>query len=331
MAAGAAGAAALLGPGGPAMLAALRARLHRWQGGGMRILVTGARGKVGRATVTALQSAGHDVVASDLARPTFERTEEGAAPYVQADLTDAGAAFALVRGCDAVVHGAAIPEPSQNVPHVVFGNNLMSLFNVIEACVRMGVSRLVNLSSETVPGLIFPERPFDPAYFPIDEEHPARPQDPYALAKLFGEQLCTAATQRSDLRCISIRPTWVQDETSYARNIGPQIRLARAGTPEPTVNGWSYIDVYDLAEAIRLACESDLPGHEVVFISSPDAPGITDTKAALRAQYGDRVELREFDRVDGAGTSTAKARRLLGWQPTRSYRDYLDDEGTALT
>lgn len=295
----------------------------------MRILVTGARGKVGRATVHVLQQAGHDVVASDLARPTFERRDDTEAAYIQADLTDAGAAFALVRGCDAVVHAAAIPEPTQNVPHIVFGNNLMSLFNVIEACVRMGVGRLVNLSSETVPGLIFPERPFDPAYFPIDEEHPARPQDPYALAKLFGEQLCSAATQRSDLRCISIRPTWVQDETSYARNLGPQVRSALAGTPEPTVNGWSYVDVYDLAEAIRLSCESELPGHEVFFISSPDAPGIADTKAALGAQYGERVELRDFERPDGAGTSTAKARRLLGFKPARSYRDYLTDDGYA--
>jgi nucleoside-diphosphate-sugar epimerase len=297
----------------------------------MRILVTGARGKVGRATVTALQEAGHEVVASDLARPTYERADEGAAPYIQADLTDPGACFALVRGCDAVVHTAAIPEPTQNVPHEVFGNNLMSLFNLIEACVRMDVKRLVNLSSETVPGLVFPERPFDPQYFPIDEEHPVRPQDPYALAKLFGEQLCTAATQRSDIRCITIRPTWVQDETNYARNLGPQIRAAAAGAPEPTVNGWSYIDVYDLAEAIRLACESDLPGHELFYISSPEAPGVADTAAALAAQYGDRVELRHFERVDGCGTSTEKARRLLGWTPTRSYRDYLTDDGQART
>ena len=296
----------------------------------MRILVTGARGKVGRATVNALQAAGHEVVASDIVRPTFERAEPGSAAYIQADLTDAGAAYAVVRGCAAVVHAAAIPEPSQNVPHEVFGNNLMALFNVIEASVRLGVGRLVNLSSETVPGLIFAERPFDPVYFPLDEDHPVRPQDPYALGKLFGEQLCTAATQRSDLRCISLRPTWVQDETSYARNIGPQITAARAGRPEPTVNGWSYIDVYDLADAIRLAVESDLPGHEVFYISSPDAPGISDTAAALRAQYGDRVEIRPFARPDGAGTSTAKAERMLNWQPTRSYRDYLTEDGAAV-
>ncbi|HEV2886313.1 MAG TPA: NAD(P)-dependent oxidoreductase [Jatrophihabitans sp.] len=296
----------------------------------MRVLVTGARGKVGRAAVAELVAAGHDVLCTDLGTPTYERAEQGVPPYVRADLTDAGAAFQLVRGMDAVLHCAAIPEPTQDIAHAVFGNNLLAIFNVIEACVRLGVGRLVNLSSETVPGMTFAERPFEPAYFPIDENHPILPQDPYALAKHFGEQLCDAAVRRSELRCITIRPTWVQDETSYARNLGPMIALARAGTPEPTVNGWSYIDAYDLAVALRLAVESSLPGHEVMYVCSPDAAGVSDTAAALRAQYGDRVEYRPFARPDASGTSAAKAERLLGWQPARSWRDYLDEDGKPL-
>ena len=57
---------------------------------------------------------------------------------MQADLTDAGAAFAVVRGHDAVIHAAAIPEPNHNPAHVVFPNNLMSTFNALEAAVRWG-------------------------------------------------------------------------------------------------------------------------------------------------------------------------------------------------
>ena len=52
-------------------------------------------------------------------RPRFERAE-AAAPTSRRDLTDAGDAFAVVRGHDAVVHAAAIPEPTHNPPHVVF-------------------------------------------------------------------------------------------------------------------------------------------------------------------------------------------------------------------
>lgn len=79
----------------------------------MKVLVTGARGKVGRAAVEALLDHGHDVVATDLMRPSFERKGQRDVPYVMADLTDAGDAFAVARGFDAVVHCAAIPEPTR--------------------------------------------------------------------------------------------------------------------------------------------------------------------------------------------------------------------------
>lgn len=191
----------------------------------MRVLVTGAHGKVGRALVPRLTAAGHEVRASDLTRPNWDREEPGEPPdYVQADLTDAGVAYPLVEGCEVVVHTAAIPQPIHNAPHVVFGNNMLSTFNVLEAAIRGGARRFVNFSSETVPGFIFAYRPFEPDYLPVDEEHPVRPQDPYATAKWFSELLCDRAVERADIRCTSIRPCWVQDEGSYERNLGPIVR-----------------------------------------------------------------------------------------------------------
>ena len=291
----------------------------------MRVLVTGARGKVGRATVAALTGAGHDVRATDLSPPVFERPEPGEPEYVQADLTDAGDAFAVVRGADAVVHAAAIPEPTHNPPHIVFHNNLMATFNALEAAIRFGVSRFVNISSETVPGFFFAERGFLPDYVPVDEEHPIRPQDPYATAKYFGELLMDAAIRRSDIRCTSIRPCWVQHEGNYERNLGPWVRELPA---DLAPNFLSYIDVYDLADAIVLATESDLSGHEVFYIASPDTVGNRPLEEIVRRYYGDEIEVRRpLPREDAGYISIEKARRMLGYAPRRSWRDYLDEEG----
>lgn len=289
----------------------------------MKVVVTGARGKVGSAAVRALQDAGHEVRATDTGRAVFERQLDDEPDYWQAELTDAGDAFAVVRGADAVVHAAAIPDPEHNPPHVVFGNNLMATFNVVEAAVRWGLRRLVNISSETVPGFLFPERPWTPRYVPFDEEHPVLPQDPYALSKHFGEQLCDAAVRRSDLRCISLRPSWVQHEGNYERNLGPLVRDPSL----PSANFYSYIDVYDLADAIRLAVESDVDGHEILFIASPDNATGRPLADLVRAAHGDTIEIRDLPREDASGTAIAKARRVLGWEPTRSWRDYLDEQG----
>jgi nucleoside-diphosphate-sugar epimerase len=286
-----------------------------------KVLVTGARGKVGRALCPRLVEAGFDVRATDLALPTWDRIgPDEIEDYWQVDLTDAGSAYAVTRGCDVVVHTAAIPQPLHNPPHVVFGNNMLSTFNALEAAIAADARRFVNFSSETVPGFIFAYRPFRPDYLPVDEEHP------YATAKWFGELLCDRAVERADIRCTSIRPCWVQDEASYERNLGPIVR-------DPSVligNFCSYVDVYDLCDAVVRAIETDLPGHEVFYIASPDTIGGHPLEETVTTYYeGKGIEFRPLERVDASAISTAKAERLLGWKPTRSWRDYLDDEGRA--
>jgi nucleoside-diphosphate-sugar epimerase len=187
----------------------------------------------------------------------------------------------------------------------------------------------VNFSSETVPGFIFAHRAFVPEYLPVDEDHPIRPQDPYATAKWFGELLCERAVERSDLRCTSIRPCWVQDEGSYERNLGPIVR-----DPSVTIGNYcSYVDVYDLCDAVVLAIETDLPGHEVFYIASPDTIGGHPLVETITQHYpgAEEIEFRGLARADASGISTAKAERLLGWTPKRSWRNYLDDEGHART
>ncbi|MDT5018304.1 MAG: UDP-glucose 4-epimerase [Mycobacterium sp.] len=92
-----------------------------------------------------------------------------------------------------------------------------------------------------------------------------------------------------------------------------------------------FLDADDLAEAIALAVECDLPGHEVMYIASPDTIGGRDLSEAWRAAYPDAgTELRPRARPDSSAVSTAKAQLLLGWRPKRSWRDCLTSDGQSL-
>jgi UDP-glucose 4-epimerase len=95
---------------------------------------------------------------------------------------------------------------------------------------------------------------------------------------------------------------------------------------------WSYIDIYDLADAIVLAASNTtLEGHEVLYIAAADNIGGRDLAQAMADHYGDAVPVRPLTRVDASGISCEKAGRLLGWTPRRSWRDYLDEQGRPLT
>ena len=247
------------------------------------------------------------MTATDLGRPVFEARREAVA-YIQADLTDAGDAYAAVRGHDAVVHAAAIPDPDEQPAAPRLPEQPDGVFNTLEAAMRFGSARFVNISSETVPGFFFPERQWLPDYVPVDEEHPIRPQDPYATAKHFGEQLMDGAVRPSDIGCMSIRPSWVQWEGNYEQDIGPWLR-------EPAVSQgfWAYIDVYDLADAIGLAAEAATPGHEVFYIAVARHRG-------ARAARATRAPLLRGRRARDPAIGRAAPRRDLDRQGTAAAR-----------
>jgi nucleoside-diphosphate-sugar epimerase len=290
-----------------------------------RVLVTGSLGKVGRAAVRSLRDAGYDVTGTDVARPVYDAGDADSVPYLQADLTIAGDAFAVVRGMDVVVHAAGIPEPSKNTPQTVFLTNVTSTFNVIEASARLGVKRVVNLSSDSVAGMTWAERPFVPLGCPIDESHPELPQDAYGISKQVSELLCDGLVRRTDATCVSIRPTWVLTEATYEQNLAPFF----ADPDLTTAVFWSYIDVRDLANLIVAVVASETPGHEVVYAAAADNFGGRDLAAEVARLYPG-LAVGPLDRVDASGISSRKAQLLFGWHPEHSWRDHLDASGRAL-
>ena len=114
----------------------------------------------------------------------------------------------------------------------------------------------------------------------------------------------------------------VRHQGTDERNPRPQVRDASVLSP----NLWSYIDVYDLADAIAIVVESYLPGREVFCIASPDNVGGRPLKEIPRKYYCDEIEPEEpLPGGSASGISIAKARKMFGYSPKRSWRDYLEN------
>ena len=107
----------------------------------MRVVVTGGSGLAGRAVVAHLVAQGYDLTNVDLV------PSDGPAPFRRADLTDLGQVYGCLQDAEAVVHFAAIPRPTFDMPEVVFRTNVMGTFNVLEAASTLQVNCIVMASS----------------------------------------------------------------------------------------------------------------------------------------------------------------------------------------
>lgn len=273
----------------------------------MRIVVTGGSGKAGRWVVRDLRERGHDVLNVDL-------VHDGSAHGLcrLADLTDAGQAYEVLTGADALVHLGAIPAPEIRPPAETFRNNLVSTYNVFAAAEDRGVSRVVWASSETVLGLPFDE---PPAFAPIDESHPPRPESSYALSKLAGETLAEQFNRRTGIPFVGLRISNIMEPPDYARFASWQ--------DDPTIrrwNLWGYVDVRDVAQAVRRGLEADVSGAIVAIVAAADTCMRRDSASLLAEVYPD-VPLRRP--VSGRETLLAidHARDVLGYAPEHGWLD----------
>lgn len=275
----------------------------------MRIVVTGANGKIGREAVRELKAAGHVVVGWDIV---------GTGPQV--NCADFGAVLGAMSGIDvmggvpdAVLHLAGIPMPGRAPDHVIFENNTLSTYNVFSACARLRVNRIVWASSETILGLPFKT---PPAFVPLDETHPDRPEWSYSLTKMLGEKMAEQYVRwHAGLSIASLRFSNVCDESDYAQfRQNPEMVLRRAA------NLWSYIDVRDAGLACRLALEADFKGHQTMIIAAADSIAPQATEELLKNRYPDvpvRGDISGFKSLQ----SSAKAKAVIGFEPQYSWRN----------
>ena len=165
-----------------------------------------------------------------------------------------------VEGVDYVFHLAAMwLLHCKDFPRTAFDVNIAGTFNVLEACVKHKVKKLVYSSSASVYG--------DALEVPMTEDHPFNNKNFYGSTKIAGEAMCTAFNDRYGLEIIGLRYMNVygpgQDQHAVYSGVVPIMLNKIEAGEQPTINGdgsqaYDFIYVEDIARANIASLESDV-------------------------------------------------------------------------
>ena len=162
-------------------------------------------------------------------------------------------------GCDYVFHLAAMwLLHCKDYPRTAFDVNIAGTFNVLEACVKNKIKKLIYSSSASVYG--------DAVQVPMTEEHPFNNKNFYGSTKIAGEAMCTAYNDRYGLEVIGLRYMNVygpgQDQHAVYSGVIPIMLNKIDANQAPSINGdgsqaYDFIYVEDVARCNIAALKSD--------------------------------------------------------------------------
>lgn len=285
------------------------------------VFVTGATGRAGEYIVKDLLSNGYKVVGVDQKMTVDPRSfRTPGYTFKMIDVTNFGQVVSAMKGCDAVIHMAAITNPLITAESEVFRVNMMANWNVLEAAEIHGIEKIVMASSVNAVGAVFSKGITPRPYFPMDEDHPTFAEDAYSQSKWLGEEMGEAFIRR--------RPGKVQIASMRFHGLMDRERQA-AMKAQPERHGafsfnamhfWGWTDFTEAARACVLAIEVEFGGHEAFFINSEDTSADEPTEELIAKVYPG-AEIRSPMPGHATAISVDKAKRILGWEPKITWRD----------
>lgn len=235
---------------------------------GASVLVIGGAGFIGSHVITELlrTKVGKVVIYDNLTRGKLENIQESFDdPRCEmfpdgGDIRDVDVLDAAVSQADGVIHLAAMwLLHSKEYPRTAFDVNIQGTFNVLEACVKNNVQRLVYSSSASVYG--------DAVQVPMTEEHPFNNHNFYGATKIAGEAMARAFHDRYCLSYVGLRYMNVygphQDQTAAYTGVIPIMLNKIEANDAPVINGdgsqaYDFITARDTARCNVKALEADV-------------------------------------------------------------------------
>lgn len=293
-----------------------------------KILVTGADGFIGSHLAEYLVRRGHIVRAFTLYNSFGTRgwldasLLAGEMEFFSGDIRDPYGVRAAVKGCDAVLHLAAliaIPY-SYHSPDNYVDTNIKGTLNILQAARDLGVARLVHTSTSEVYGTA--------RFVPITEEHPLQGQSPYAASKIGADQLALSFYRSFGTPVVVLRPFNTYGPRQSARafiptvitQIAAGIRPIRLGALHPT-RDFSF--VMDTVRAFEAALNAEHAVGQTLNAGSGFEVSMGDTARLIAEVMGVRVDiLEDAQRLRPAGSEVERLvadadqlKKLTGWQP----------------
>lgn len=300
----------------------------------MRVLVTGASGRLGPHVVAELERAGHNLV-------LFSRSQPAPAlshwPWVRGDITSfEDCQRAVDGGFDAIQHLAAQPWPTDH-PEEIKGaeekgipfdstmrTNIMGTYYLLRASLAKGVRIFVMTGSNCAlgHGSRISKVPFPLRYLPVDEDHPSDVEDSYSFSKLAGEMLLESYTRAYGMRTYALRSAGICDAQ---RRLGMAQQAKPVGAWDPWM--WAWVGSEDLASAHRLLMEKAhvIEPHGVFYCNGDDTTALEPSRELVEKFNPSLLPFVKDLEGHASMFSNHKLRRMVGWEPRTSWRKHLKD------
>lgn len=200
--------------------------------------------------------------------------------------------------------------------------NVIGTQNAIDFCIRH------NLKMVYVSAYLYGI----PEYLPIPEEHPIKPNNPYALSKYLAEQLCSFAHNYQGLSVAILRLFNVygpgQRSEFLIPNILQQVLMGNQVTVNDLEPKRDYVYVEDVVEALVLTAQ-DVSKFSILNIGSGSSMSVRDVIEVIQRTCGtdhtvsSKLEMRGNEIFDVVA-DVALAHKIIGWKPKISFPEGIE-------